>query len=147
MRIVTMTFMDKAHEESVLKSLQGKQTKTKPDGQKSNWICLPVKLIGAVFKHTKLTRAKGTVFAPIWQSTYIWLLCYPNGKSLAYFVKSHLVVSPRYKSIGNNTVFVGQTSFKSLVLKMWFHIKQFATKRSQFFEICFKQCYLMYAHT
>ena len=47
------------------KVIQGKQTKTKPDGQKSNGICLPVKLIGAVFKHTKLTRAKGTVFAPM----------------------------------------------------------------------------------
>ena len=39
-------------------------------GGDNNWICPPVNLIGSVFKHMKLCKARGTVLVPVWQSSY-----------------------------------------------------------------------------
>ena len=82
----------------------------------NNWVCPPVNLIGAVFKHMKRCGAYGTIFVPVWRSAYFWPLLYPDGLRLAHFVKDYMVVSPHYTSNGSNKVFVGIPQFKALAL-------------------------------
>ena len=55
----------------------------------NNWVCPPVSLIGSVFRHMRRCKASGTVFVPIWKSSYFWPLLYLNGLHLAPFVVNY----------------------------------------------------------
>ena len=64
----------------------------------NNWLCPPVSMITAAIRHLKLCRARGTLLVPAWPSSYFWPVIYPNGTSMADFVKDFLVVDPFYIS-------------------------------------------------
>lgn len=85
-------------------------------GNDNNWICPPVSLIGAVFRHMKICKAKGTIVVPVWESAYFWPLLYPGGYHLANFVRDFTVISPYYTSRGGNKVFVGRPNFSTMAL-------------------------------
>lgn len=38
----------------------------------NNWICPPISCIGSVIRHMELCKAYGTLFVPIWPSSYFW---------------------------------------------------------------------------
>ena len=85
-------------------------------GAENTWICPPVSLVGAVFRHMKACTAQGTVIVPLWQSAYFWPLLYPDGYCMASFVKDFTVFDPYYTARGGNKVFVGRPKFRTIAL-------------------------------
>lgn len=85
-------------------------------GYENNWICPPISLIGAVFRHMKLCKARGTIVVPVWESASFWPLLYPDGLHFPNFVKDFTVFTPYYTSKGGNKVFVGRPKFRTIAL-------------------------------
>ena len=86
----------------------------------NNWLCPPVSLITATFRHMRTCHASGTVIVPIWPSSYFWPTLYPDGCRIAGFVKEFLVFDPTWHSNGGNTAFIGQPNFRSIALRCHF---------------------------
>ena len=82
----------------------------------NNWICPPINLIGSVIKHMKLCKCKGTLLIPIWTSAYFWPLIYPDGRTIANFVKDFTVINPYFISYSCNSMFSGFMKFKCIAL-------------------------------
>ena len=85
----------------------------------NNWICPPVKLICYALRHLKLCQANGTVIIPMWKSSYFWPTIYPNGVTLASFIKEFTVFDPYFIS-ESNSVFSGYANFRCMALNVEF---------------------------
>ena len=86
----------------------------------NNWLCPPISLIISVIKHLRLCGAEGTLLVPVWPSSSFWPILYPNGTTMASFVKDFMIVDPFYISTVTTSVFSGHQSFKSIALKISF---------------------------
>ena len=83
----------------------------------NNWLCPPISLIGTVLRFMRLSKARGTLFVPLWRSAYFWPLIYPNGIHMSSIIKQFVMVEPFYYSKFNN-IFKGYPSFKALALSI-----------------------------
>jgi hypothetical protein len=86
----------------------------------NNWLCPPVSLIAATFRHRKTCRAVGTVIVPVWQSSYFWPILYPDGYHIVSFVEDFTVFDPIWHSNGGNTAFIGRPNFRTMALRCKF---------------------------
>ena len=87
----------------------------------NNWLCPPINLIGSCIRHLKICKGKGTLLIPIWESAYFWPLIYPEGKTLAFFIKHFMVIKPTFQSPITDNVFGQGKSFDCLALKIEFN--------------------------
>ena len=86
----------------------------------NNWCSPPVNRIGSTIKHMARCKAMGTLLVPEWKSAYYWPILYPDGVSLAGFVKKAVFVTPYYYSCTPNSVFTGYVPFRTLALAISF---------------------------
>ena len=56
-------------------------------GHENNWWCPPLFLIPRLLKHSRLTKAQGTLIIPRWVSAPFWPLLFPDGTSPAASVE------------------------------------------------------------
>ena len=73
--------------------------------------------IGSAIRHLKVCKGKGALLVPVWPSSYIWPLIYPNGKQMADFIKI-IIIEPFYCSEAADSVFNGYTKFKTIILNI-----------------------------
>ena len=87
----------------------------------NNWLCPPVPLIPAVIRHLRICGARGTLFVPVWPSAFFWPILYPDGETVASFVKHSFLVNPYYYTRSQSCViFRGYQTFKGMALKISF---------------------------
>ena len=86
-------------------------------GDKFNWLCPPINLVGNVLKHMKLCNARGVLFVPMWHSSYFWPLITSDGQYFNDFVKDYLLLDPFFHNNARcKSVFEGFAKFKSIAL-------------------------------
>ena len=78
-----------------------------------NWLCPPIKLIGATLRHGRLCHAKGILVVPQWPSSYFWPL-FHNGKHFASFITDYRIVDPYYSSSSPQSMFKGFMAFYTI---------------------------------
>ena len=82
-----------------------------------NWLNPPVKLIPAVIRHARLTRAQGILHVPCWPSSHFWPLLH-DGRSFRSFVEDWCSLQPTFSSFRADCIFNGRTKFSTVALKI-----------------------------
>ena len=100
-----------------------------------NWLCRLILSIGSVIHHLKLCKAKGTLFVPVWPSSYFWPFYYSEAADSVF--NSKIILDIDYSSkyiqnvweILNSQIFIVAINRCIVSTNVFFHVdKQHESK-------------------